>query len=253
MLEEKVAIFVHIPKTAGSTLRRILKKQYDPSEICFANKEEMKEKLTNFSKEELEKLKCINGHICFGIHEYLSNRPYVYYTMLRDPVEQVISEYYYILRKPNNMAHNKVKNMSFEEFIYSDEFKGHTSNRQTCFISGEPKKDLSKAKENLMKHFSIVGITEMFEESVFLINQELGWKNFSLKKNINVTKNRPTRDDIPEHVIETLKKNNELDIELYHFGKELLEKKIQNLSSKSRKEMNHFVKQQRIKNRKFKN
>ncbi|MFC3886616.1 sulfotransferase family 2 domain-containing protein [Bacillus songklensis] len=232
MNKKKIAIFVHIPKTAGSTLRSILKKQYDSNEICFGNKEEMILKLNDLSEEELEQIKCINGHILFGIHEHLSNRPYVYYTMLRDPVEHVISEYYYILREPHNMAHDKVKNMSFEEFITADEFKGRTSNRQTCFISGGRKKDLSIAKENLSNYFSVVGITEMFDESVFLIGQELGWKDISYKKRKNVTKNRPMRDEFPKHVIETIKKNNELDIELYNFGKHLLEKKIQNLSSK---------------------
>jgi hypothetical protein len=251
MNENKIAIFVHIPKTAGSTLRSILKKQYDSPEICFGNKEEMISKLNNFSEEKWEQIKCINGHILFGIHQYLSNRPYVYYTMLRDPVEHVISEYYYILREPHNMAHDKVKNMSFEEFITSDEFKGRTSNRQTCFISGERKNDLSHAKENLSQYFSVVGITEMFDESVFLMGKELGWKGVSYKKKKNVTQNRPKSDEFPKHVIEIIKENNELDIELYNFGKQLLEKKIQSLRPKSRRELDHIIESQRKRNREF--
>lgn len=240
MNENKVSIFQHIPKTAGSTLRSILKKHYNSDEICIANRDEMIKKLNDLSENELDKIKCLNGHVLFGIHEHLSNRPYEYYTMLRDPVEHVLSEYYFILRKPNNLSHNIVTNMSFEEFITSEQFKGRTSNRQTLFVSGGVQDDIKLAKENLENYYAVVGITEMFEESLFLIAQELGWKNYRYRKK-NVTKERPLREDFPEEVIEIIMKNNEFDIELYNFGKQLLEEKIQNLSSELKKNMEHFI------------
>jgi hypothetical protein len=240
MNENKISIFQHIPKTAGSTLRSILIKNYDSGEVCVANREEMITKLNDLSEDELEKIKCLNGHVLFGIHEHLSNRPYEYYTLLRDPVEHVISEYYFILRKPNNLSHNIVTNMSFEEFITSEQFKGRTSNRQTFFVSGGVQDDINLAKENLENYYVVVGITEMFEESLYLIAQELGWKNYRYKKK-NVTKERPLREDFPEEVIEIIKKNNELDFELYNFGKRLLEEKIQSLSPESKKSLKQFI------------
>jgi hypothetical protein len=240
MNENKILIFQHIPKTAGSTLRSILKKHYKSDEICIANRDEMITKLNGLSEDELEKIKCLNGHVLFGIHEQLSNRPFEYYTMLRDPVEHVISEYYFILRKPNNLSHDIVKNMSFEEFNTSEQFKGRTSNRQTFFVSGGVENDIKLAKENLENYYSVVGITEMFEESVYLIGQELGWKNYRYKKK-NVTKKRPLREDFPQEVIEMILKKNELDVELYHFGKKLLEEKIHNLSPQSKKNMELFI------------
>ncbi|MDQ0200223.1 sulfotransferase family 2 domain-containing protein [Neobacillus ginsengisoli] len=241
MNENKIYIFQHIPKTAGSTLQSILKKQYDSEELYIANRGEMMiSKLNDLSKNEWEKIKCLNGHVLFGIHEHLSNRPFEYYTMLRDPVEHVISEYYFILRKPNNLSHNIVKNMSFEEFITSEQFKGRTSNRQTFFVSGGVQNDINLAKKNLENYYAVVGITEMFEESLYLIVQELGWKNYRYKKR-NVTIKRPLREDFPEEVIEIIMKNNKLDIELYNFGMQLMEEKIQNLSPESKKNMEHFI------------
>ncbi|MGG3888361.1 sulfotransferase family 2 domain-containing protein [Metabacillus fastidiosus] len=248
MSEKRIPIFVHIPKTAGSTLRSILKNQYDPNVICFGNQQEMTSKLENFSEEEMEQIKCLHGHFHFGIHQHLSDRPYTYYTMLRDPVEHVISEYYYILRKPNNQAHDKVKNMSFEEFIISEEFHDRTSNRQTFFISGGLKDDLDLALKNLNQYFSIVGITEMFDESIFFIGQELGWKNITYKKK-NVTKNRPSKDEFPDNIIKLIEEKNELDMELYNFSKNLLQTKIKNLNHQSMRKLRHYIQMQEKINR----
>ena len=50
MNENKILIFQHIPKTAGSTLRSILKKHYNSDEICIANRDEMIKKLNDLSK-----------------------------------------------------------------------------------------------------------------------------------------------------------------------------------------------------------
>ncbi|WP_180954437.1 sulfotransferase family 2 domain-containing protein [Bacillus sp. V5-8f] len=252
MNEKKVAIFLHIPKSAGSTLRSILKKNYDSQELRIGNREEMIESLKNLSKEEMEKIKCINGHVLFGIHDYLNERPYNYYTMLRDPIEHVISEYYFIVRKPNNISYEKVKSMSFEEFVLSEEFTGRTSNRQTFFISGGAKDAIEIAKENLKNYFSIVGITEMFDESIYLFAKELGWEDYYYKKK-NVTKSRPSREDFPAHLIEIIKKNNELDIELYNYGKQLLEEKIENLGNKKRGKMEQFIQKQDRINKSTKN
>ena len=41
MNENKISIFQHIPKTAGSTLRNIIKRNYKTDEICIANRKEM--------------------------------------------------------------------------------------------------------------------------------------------------------------------------------------------------------------------
>ncbi len=249
MNEKKIPIFVHIPKTAGSTVRSILRKQYDENEICFGNNEEVTSRLQTMCEKDLEKIKCFHGHFHYGIHQYLSNKPYVYYTMLRDPIEHVISEYFYVLRKPNNFAYEKVKDMSFEEFICTEEFKDRTSNRQTFFISGGQENNLFLAKENLEK-FSIIGITEMFDESLFLIGKELGWKDISYRKK-NVTKKRPQIDEFPKHVKEIIEENNQFDMELYRYAKELLEKRIEGLGSKEKNELRQYLLSQRARNRKY--
>ncbi|QGS69232.1 hypothetical protein CV093_15625 [Oceanobacillus sp. 143] len=110
---------MHIPKTAGQSLRGVIKKQYNLEETYRCPF--MEEEVVKLSDEFRNSLKFIYGHFLFGTHEYFP-KPFTYITMLRDPVERFISAYYHILLVPTNRWHEKVKGMSLEEFIDSDDF-----------------------------------------------------------------------------------------------------------------------------------
>lgn len=239
--EEKVVIFMHIPKTGGTTLRSIIRKQYKAQEAWRS--EEWVIKFPQLSTQDHAGLKCLFGEIFFGIHRFIT-APYTYITLLRDPIEQVISSYYFILRRPDMNDHHIVKNMSFKEFITMEQFKGKTSNRQTRFISGGDRCDLNQAKSNLNKYFTLAGITEMYNESLFLMKKEFGWADISYEIR-NVTKDRPTKDELPSDIIDILKKNNQLDLELYEFAQERLIKKIQSLDHKAKEQLQKYINSQK--------
>ncbi|WP_051428308.1 sulfotransferase family 2 domain-containing protein [Bacillus sp. J33] len=104
MSKRDVLIFMHIPKTGGTTLSRIIDMQYKPNEIyrTYKNVVKAQGKMTD------NNIRCIQGHDYFGIHKQI-NKPFKYVTLLRDPVERVISNYYY--------SRQFIKNCpSFEEF-----------------------------------------------------------------------------------------------------------------------------------------
>lgn len=52
-----------IPKTAGTTLRKIVDNQYHASEIIHCNdKEQLNTRLKEMNKKDIGKLKCVQGH-----------------------------------------------------------------------------------------------------------------------------------------------------------------------------------------------
>jgi hypothetical protein len=231
-------IHLHMPKTGGTTLKKIIKKNYPPS-ITFdvydrANLDNILNDLST------KKVKCIQGHMPFGVHEYFSQSS-TYITLLRDPVDRVISEYYFIRSIPSHSLHETVSKMALKEFQEEERNK----NAQTRYILGSgigktlTADDLAEAKQNLQDYFSIVGITEMFNESVFLMGREFGWKHVNYRKK-NVTKNRPSKAELSENLIEKMKENNELDIELYKFGKQLLEEKLNQLTAKEKLRLQRY-------------
>ncbi|WP_332694854.1 sulfotransferase family 2 domain-containing protein [Halalkalibacter lacteus] len=241
---KQMLIHLHMPKTGGTTLKKIINKNYNTNKIhdVYVDRPQLPitlEKLTN------KQVHCIQGHFPFGIHEYF-NRKATYITMLRDPIDRIISEYYFIRSIPWHNLHKKVKEMSLEEYQNSPT----KCNLQTQFILGEKfrkelsNKDLQTAKKILIEHFSVVGITEMFDESIFLMKEILGWQNIFYKK-ANVTKNRLTKKEIPPKVIQQISKNNEFDLQLYAFGKKLLEKKLSSLNLDAKKRLSLYSAQNR--------
>jgi hypothetical protein len=234
-LKDELTIFLHIPKTGGTTLNEIFKKQFPPGELFDHNRFNGKIiKLELLTNEEKEKVKAFSGHIKFGIHRDFS-LPFNYFTMLREPVDRVISSYYF-LRDFKGYEH--LKKMSLEEFVKSDP---QANNLQTIMVSGMLENpDLSKAIQNL-REFKVVGITERFDESLFLIKKVYGWNDIHYTKQ-NITKRRPSVKEVPDHVIELIKKYNDLDIELYKVANKLLEDRLKQLTAVEQSKLNEFKK-----------
>ncbi|MGF9947290.1 sulfotransferase family 2 domain-containing protein, partial [Priestia megaterium] len=149
---------------------------------------------------------------------------YTYFTMMRNPIERVISLYYFLKTYPGYYREN-MENMSFEDYIDWDPQAKNGQIQQICGIHSQI--GLEKAKENL-KTFKVVGITEMFNESLLLLKDKLGWNDIAYKRK-NVTKSRPLLQEVPTEIIKKIKKNNQLDIELYEFAKSDLIKQLSDL------------------------
>ncbi len=231
---KEIVIFSHIPKTAGTTIRKIMDEQYGKKNVIGH------QKLTSIPQVKMDQVEAIYGHCRFGIHKEIFH-PCTYITMLRDPVERVISTYYYAKRKEKNRMHQLANSRGFKEFIEEELMhrRAPLINHQTRFISGEKKPNLEKAIENIHEYYTVVGITELFDESIFLMKTFLGWHHLDYTKE-NVTVNRPKQHDLPQETIDLIKEYNQLDIELYNYSKNLLIENINALDSSLRKELQAF-------------
>ncbi|MFT4412435.1 sulfotransferase family 2 domain-containing protein [Fredinandcohnia humi] len=224
MGNKELYIYMHIPKTGGTTLKNIIKKQYDRREVWFHMEKDMIPKL---EQKKIDLLKCVGGHCWYGIHQHFE-RPYHYFTMLRHPIDRVISEYYYILERPKHKAHAEVKRMNLEEFIRRFPLK--SSNQQTRRLSGNIQNpDVELAKKHIEADFAVVGLAEMFDESLLIMKDKFKWNDITYEK-ANVTKKRPSIEDISKGVIQSLEDLNQMDLELYNFAKTRLENQIRELN-----------------------
>src|SRR6185295_12324969 len=89
-------IFLHIPKAAGTTLQDFILRHYKPGgkAFRFTGHQDQLNALAAMTEAERNEIDVFAGHVHFGIHEKLSE-PATYLTMLRDPVERIISHYYH--------------------------------------------------------------------------------------------------------------------------------------------------------------
>jgi Galactose-3-O-sulfotransferase len=229
LLDREALIFLHIPKTAGTTLNRIIEWQYNPLSIYTVDPHRIRATVQRFrtlSEQRRRRFQVVRGHLFYGIHEYLPQGA-TYITMLREPVARVLSSYFFILRRPLHPLHRKLKKekLGVEDLIALTPDK---ENLQCRFIGGIGKTGvcdrsvLDKAKEHLARSFRVVGISERFEESLLLMATKFGW-SLSYYENRKVAKNRSVIDP---GVIELIRQHNSLDLELYDFGTKLFEEDL---------------------------
>lgn len=243
--DDTALIFLHLPKTAGSTLNSIINRQYDSKTIynLYGDLSQQITSTANFKKlseEDQQKIKLIKGHIFYGFHDLIS-RPSTYVTLLREPIDRVISLYYYIRRHPAHYHHDLVisKNMSLNDYISSGVSK-ELNNGQTRQIAGVDANQvefgkcsiamLETAKQNISKHFLFVGTTSRFDESLIFLKNHFGWK-LPLYQKQNVTKNRPIKSEVSKDTLDLIENFNKLDIELYNNTEAHLEQQIKQQDS----------------------
>jgi hypothetical protein len=228
-MAREALIFLHIPKTAGTTLNRIIEWQYSPFAIFTMDPHRIRataERFKRLPEARRRRLQVVRGHLFYGIHEFLPQGA-TYITMLRDPVARLLSSYYFVLRRPLNPLHRKLKK---EGLSIADCLRlfPDRNNTQCRFIAGVKdttigdERLLEIAKENLTKSFSVVGICERFEESLILISETFGWA-ISTYENHKVAKTRPA---VESKLADLIREHNRLDVELYEFGKTLFEQSL---------------------------
>jgi hypothetical protein len=218
----QVLIFLHLLKTGGTTLNRIIEWEYSPLRICGIDPSFFRwsyRRLLRWPVERLAKIQVFTGHMPFGLHNHLS-RPSTYMTVMRDPVERVISEYYFARTYVLHPRHRKVRQLSLEEYARSTLYH----NIQTKllagqdslydFLAGECDADtLRIARQNLAEHFALIGLTERFDETLALAKTIFGWRvrNYA---NFNVTRQRPPAAAISQVTRDSISARNRSDVEL---------------------------------------
>src|SRR5262249_51179547 len=228
-MDRKALIFVHIPKTAGTTLNRIIEWQYSPFEIFTMDPYRIRatpERFKRLSEMRRRRLRLVRGHMFYGIHEFLPQGA-TYFTMLRDPVARVLSTYYFILRRPLNPLHRRVKRerLGVEDCLRLFPQRHNLQCRLIAGVKDAAAGDerlLDLAKENLMKSFSVVGLCERFEESLILVSTTFGWE-VPFYENKKVAKRRHMVDP---KLADLIREHNRLDVELYEFAKKLFEENL---------------------------
>jgi hypothetical protein len=238
---EPTIIFLHIGKTGGLSFRYVLRKQFPASRVfelktrgpgpARMRREATASYFATLPEEERLRPRLIVGHTTFGIHELIP-RPSTYITLLREPVALVASLYHYIRRTPKHALYDEVarSGISFGEFVTSG-LSLETDNSQTRAISGDTTTDwgrctdemLEQAKANIDERFSAVGLTERFDESLLLLRRAFGWSNLYYVK-VNVAGAR--REPLAPETLETIRRQNRLDLELYRWAGERMDRAI---------------------------
>lgn len=175
----KKLVFLHIPKTAGSSVGQFFDAQYLPAEICHIYSGNVKEQLQTALEDE--KIRFIRGH--FGLYkallEQLPNSDIFVFTFLREPILRVISLYNHMQRMQGAGHKNRMQNIdSLPDFLALKT----DYNEQTRYLSGiqnkalfleNPEQGYKNALQNLEK-LNFIGLKERMNEDFLKLCKILG-------------------------------------------------------------------------------
>lgn len=211
-------IFLHIPKCAGTTFVKHIKKNFSEEEAIDIDKvtlsllkgnskhrdylSKVNKYFSNFSESRKNKVKVIYGHtVPWGVHKNF-NKKAEYFTFLRDPSRRTESLYNYYC----TLYYNADKKDRKKEFF---KLRLLLNGKAPSFATWVAKKYGNKdsyfsvktlyqyfetlgyiigSEDNLdsiFKKFYFVGFTEKFDTASLFVFYELGINKFFIKQNIS--------------------------------------------------------------------
>ena len=225
-ITDSAVIFQHIPKTAGNTLLSVAANRFPGDKSFICGKDGVLNDFLSLPRNRLDSLGFLCGHVDYGIHEHIG-RPCVYFAFLREPVDRVMSHYYFIRNSLRHRYREQANAMGLPEFIESG-LRPRMNNCMVRMISGIDaaygecgEEMLDSALENLSRHYVFLGIIERFDESLAAISNLFGWPPADYQNRV-VSVNRPAVSQAPAEDVRVIRKYNELDIRLYEKLKDSL-------------------------------
>lgn len=230
--------FLHIPKTAGRSITRIIERNY-PEDGRVAGQQTglffPADRSNGVPRQggtrapiDVASLPAENtiltGHIPFDCIAGQKSR-FRIFTMLRDPVDRLVSEYNHAATAPHHYLHEHVRDdrISFRDYCLSN-FVLTADNIQTRFLAGcngtrdfgeVTQTDYDEAWRNLIA-LDAFGLQERFADSLSLIAWAFGWapETLSLDR-IGHRNKRVYRKDLDPQLVADIQDKNALDMALY--------------------------------------
>jgi len=197
-------IAIHIPKTGGRSLNATLKEVYGKDKVFYVKRDVFKNKTPNLVKLIPEGILILQGHFKYleirDLHRTF-NIPLI--TWLRDPVERVISNYYFFINRIQQGQRPDKLHRKNETLLEYGRRKG-TRNRMTDFLNGIDLNDLF-----------FVGIIEHFEQDLEALGNLLGWGNIA-PQHLNRNKEHQSQfAPVSDKIREEITRLNRDDMDLY--------------------------------------
>lgn len=249
--DQPLVILHHVRKTAGTSLRSVMKANYsggqrslvghlgyskDMADLGHSKKayltrsrllELHQELWRRLAPHERRSLRYVASHEANFLRPFV-DRPTIVVSLIRWPVERVLSAYYF----KNRSTSHGTKTL---DAVYSGVGEGRPTKKLYLFngqarsllepfydtsslqLTAGPSDDADLWRERLfalVNDVYLLGISERFDEFVSVLSGRLGWRE-KFSPRIKVNTERPPAEAIAPDVLRAITEYNWLDLELY--------------------------------------
>jgi hypothetical protein len=226
MADTQKVFFLHIRKTAGTSIRSVLEKQFDAGQRCPIRSElELRLKVSDQSdwKTYLTTYRFVGGHY-YRIAPLLMEEGYKVVTILRDPLDRAISAYNHVKNDKRDPLHKIAVELSFREAIAEPKLAIEFRNSLARYLVGNAGHDFNKltpeqkvdAALDFLNRIDFFGFQELINHAGKQIGRYLGMNSIAEVPRLNqeVTANGVNRHEVIKD-IPIFEANNTIDREIY--------------------------------------
>ena len=250
---DQTIVFLHIPKTGGTSLHEILVENFRDEEIC----PERFNRLEHWNSDDLAQFRFFSGHFDRGGLDRIPQQKSVI-SIFRDPKRRILSLYYFwrshkdaVIKRANLHGPRIAKQMPLLEFLRnrSDSVPQNIDNMLARTLLGKisigrngeylcPKPEVLPRVTEYIERMAAFGIMEEFDESAQHILSTLG---FPIPERIPHARNseslndpnleRIEREPVTPEIEAELERLTEMDQQIYEYARrrfrQLLSEKVQ--------------------------
>jgi hypothetical protein len=235
--------FLHIPKTAGTTLYNNMDDRFEVEHIC---PDRFLPQLLKRDPDSFKHFRFFRGHFGDALKHFV-DRPLTYVTVLRDPVDRCISQFNDVRRVSNNFLYKRVNDlkMTFADFARDAETQIAINNLQARNLAfdwsaeqmdgnfnlirrgiagtslGIPDDELLDIAKERLRQCAVVGILERFQDTNALLSYRFCWYPIRPPRRLNQSAQRLSRDTLDEATLDAVREKNQVDEALYRYAESL--------------------------------
>jgi hypothetical protein len=170
--------FIHVPKTAGGSLRLYFKTALGDGCRWYMKRQEssvypiMRNDVKFNAEDHLAKYRMSGGHIPFSdVPKPLVDRYPVFLSVIRNPVDRVLSHYNFVRTQEKHPSHKRMRSVTIFEALQDERFLKQCESVQLRFLTGET--DLDAAAKVMESHKFLIGKMEHLSAFMAALHQVL--------------------------------------------------------------------------------